>query len=331
MKFESFPKIKIINKPSSDERIDILPSQGNLYKVNLHAHSTCSDGKFTPEELKKIYKSKGYNAVAFTDHRNCIPHPELNDDSFVALTGMELDFNHEDETGLIDHTVHINAIADDPLCSFTVQHLELTDEAVNQNIKTLKSMGCYVIINHPVWSNMSTEDLLRYKGMDAVEVFNSVAVWFNNYSDDSSYYEHYLRAGGRPLLPVAADDCHRAWEDHTPLDAEYGRGWCMIKAPELSYCSIMEGLRQKAAYATTGPEFKNLWIEGNQLHVECSPVSSVFVHGKYIIYRSHEIKKENSITETVLNIEGYRNSSPYIWVQLRDNEGHSAWSVPYYF
>ena len=34
------------------EIIEVLPRSGNLYKVNLHTHSTCSDGKFTPEQLK---------------------------------------------------------------------------------------------------------------------------------------------------------------------------------------------------------------------------------------------------------------------------------------
>ena len=29
----------------------LLPEHGNFYKVNMHSHSTLSDGKQTPEEL----------------------------------------------------------------------------------------------------------------------------------------------------------------------------------------------------------------------------------------------------------------------------------------
>ena len=68
----------------------LLLKEGNLYKANLHCHTTESDGKFTPEEIKKMYQNKGYSAVAYTDHRKCVPHTDLTDESFVALTGIEI-------------------------------------------------------------------------------------------------------------------------------------------------------------------------------------------------------------------------------------------------
>ena len=33
-----------------------LLGKGRFYKANLHAHTTISDGKFTPHELKDKYK-----------------------------------------------------------------------------------------------------------------------------------------------------------------------------------------------------------------------------------------------------------------------------------
>jgi len=39
----------------------LLPESGNFYKANLHCHSTFSDGKHTPEEIKKAYMDKGYS------------------------------------------------------------------------------------------------------------------------------------------------------------------------------------------------------------------------------------------------------------------------------
>ena len=64
-------------------KIQIFP-KGNFYKANLHCHTTVSDGRFSPEEIKKLYKEKGYNVVAFTDHRVRCPHLELQDEEFVA-------------------------------------------------------------------------------------------------------------------------------------------------------------------------------------------------------------------------------------------------------
>ena len=37
-------------------------------KIDLHMHSTFSDGVYTPEELVKMRKDEGYDAVAITDH-----------------------------------------------------------------------------------------------------------------------------------------------------------------------------------------------------------------------------------------------------------------------
>ena len=37
----------------------LFPQEGKFYRANLHCHSTLSDGKRTPEELKEIYKSAG--------------------------------------------------------------------------------------------------------------------------------------------------------------------------------------------------------------------------------------------------------------------------------
>ena len=66
----------------------LLPNEGNFYKANLHCHSSLSDGTLTPKELKDLYKANGYSVLAYTDHDIFIPHNELTDDSFVALSGF---------------------------------------------------------------------------------------------------------------------------------------------------------------------------------------------------------------------------------------------------
>ena len=69
----------------------LLPEGGAWYKANLHCHSTISDGKLTPEELKKVYTEKGYSIIAYTDHNVMLDHSDLNDENFLALVGYELD------------------------------------------------------------------------------------------------------------------------------------------------------------------------------------------------------------------------------------------------
>ena len=307
-----------------------MPEKGNLYKINMHAHSKISDGGFTPEELKKLYMAEGYSAVAFTDHRKCVPHPELTDENFVALTGTELDFNPQGEDDYGNKVVHINAIARDSGLSFEKKSMALDFDIINDTIKELNDMNCIVTVNHPVFSNMSTEDLFRIKGAYGMEVVNGVSVGFNNYSDDSAFYEYYLRGGGK-AVPIGSDDCHGGrFPDGTPF-VDYFQGFTVVKAPELTYDALINGMDNNHLFASTGPMFENLWIEGDMLHVQCSAVSGVYVHTKYVSYKASDIENSDCLTDVAIDISKLRAISPYIWVQLRDTKGKKAWAMPYWF
>ena len=308
--------------------IDILPREGEFYKVNLHTHSTLSDGNFTPEELKGLYRSHGYSAVAFTDHRKFIPHKELTDDKFVALTSTELDFTLKDEEGVIC-SVHINALSEKEDFEGEYEKMPLDYELINKTVEELKREGHFVTLNHPVWSNMTTEDVMRVNGIDAVEIYNGIGVAFNNYADDTPIYESFLRKGGRANC-VSGDDCHKKFDDGTPFK-EYFTSFTAVKAKELSYGAIVDALKKGNCYCSTGPEFKSLYIEGDILHVECSPVFGVYVHSKYLGAKTQDVRSGDVITHTELDIGSIRKVSPYIWIQLRDTNGNKAWSTPYYF
>ena len=69
----------------------------NVYKADLHMHSTYSDGQLTPEEIKECYKEKGYSIVAYTDHNIMINHSYLADEDFLPLIGYEMDVNEQVE------------------------------------------------------------------------------------------------------------------------------------------------------------------------------------------------------------------------------------------
>ena len=71
----------------------LLPQEGIFFKANLHAHTTLSDGRLTPEQLKDFYLAHGYSIVAYTDHRRYAFHKELCDEHFLALAAYEVDIN----------------------------------------------------------------------------------------------------------------------------------------------------------------------------------------------------------------------------------------------
>ena len=71
----------------------LLGGKGNFYKANLHIHTTISDGCFSPEEVKRMYMEKGYSILAYTDHEVIVPHNELSDRNFLAITAYEASVN----------------------------------------------------------------------------------------------------------------------------------------------------------------------------------------------------------------------------------------------
>ena len=44
-------------------RINLIDKELPQYKANLHAHTTYSDGNFTPLQVKEHYKANGYRTM----------------------------------------------------------------------------------------------------------------------------------------------------------------------------------------------------------------------------------------------------------------------------
>ena len=93
----------------------LLGGKGKFYKANLHMHTTISDGAWTPEQAKAEYQKQGYSILAYTDHEIIVPHNELSDENFLAITAFEASANKPD--GSTDFsfvtTYHLNFFAKD--------------------------------------------------------------------------------------------------------------------------------------------------------------------------------------------------------------------------
>lgn len=303
----------------SEKKIMLLPETGTLYKTNLHCHSTVSDGHYTPAQLKQMYMEKGYSAIAYTDHRVCVPHPELTDESFVALTGVEIAFGIGKAT-----SVHVCGIARDPAAELFIEN-ELTDDLqkINAGIDRLNRENYITTLNHPRWSGMAAADIAKVGNVANVEVVNGFERVQDGYGESDAIFELELRRG-RKVCPLATDDSHRESK------LEYFQGFTVIKATALTYDSLIQGLDNHAYFASTGPLFHDLWLEDWVLHVRCSPVCGVYVHGQRYSHRAAVVEGSDCITEAVIDLKETFASSDFFFVQLVDTMGKRAWSCPYW-
>ena len=275
----------------------LITNEGNFYKANLHCHTTISDGRMTPEEVKNAYKEQGYSIVAYTDHDVFIPHPELCEDGFLALNGFEVEINHHTSKIFEEiQTCHICAVALDPSteiqpCFHRSEYAwgnalewrkkvkfnenepdfirEYNGECITKMMNTFRDSGFFVTYNHPVWSMENYENYMGYNGMHAMEMINYGCIATGYMDRNEPQYDDMLR-GGKRIYCIAADDNHN-------LGSSFG-GYTMIKAEKLEYKTITKALVDGNFYCSEhGPAIKELYVEDGKVVIKTEGAREIYI------------------------------------------------------
>ncbi|MBR3934746.1 MAG: PHP domain-containing protein [Clostridia bacterium] len=325
----------------------LLPKDGNFYKANLHVHSTYSDGRWMPKEIKKAYMEKGYSIIAFTDHNILIPHHDLTDDEFLALTGVEIDIDEGAPTWTFDPCLHFCAIALDPendvqpcwhrsdyQCQNVVYHKhevkfdesqpdyvrECTIECANDMMKTFVDKGFFVTYNHPSWSLETYPVYMSYKHFHAMEICNSGSLG-NGYDEiNSKEYDDMLRSGKR-VFAIAADDAHM----RGTVDAF--ESFTAIKAEKLEYKNVTDALMAGNFYSSQGPEINDLWYEDGFVHITFPPSREAFITKGTRNAKRVKAPEGEFITEASFSIE---QGDVYFRITVEAHDGKRAWTNAYF-
>lgn len=323
----------------------ILPENGSFYKANLHCHSTCSDGRRTPEQIKEIYQNLGYSIVAYTDHNIMLSHDELNDEGFLALNGFEADFNEETEnkhgfkkcchicfvaleadnlTQPCWHEKYVRGNARNYIDKVVKDENEryeryFTADSINEMMRICREKGFFVTYNHPTWSLEDYTDYTTYKGMHAFEMFNGSCIK-NGYEDyNPRVYEDILRTGER-IYCIGADDNHNSMPDDSRY-ADAGWAYVVIKAEKLEYRTITKALEAGNFYSSEGPEIYDLWYEDGKLHVRCSEADRI--NCNYNLRRARTVLSENGIPVTEATFE-FEEGFSHARITVIDKNGKRA-------
>ena len=329
----------------------LLPEGGNFYKANLHCHTDVSDGRWTPEKVKEEYVKNGYSVVAYTDHNVMVPHGDLTDDGFLALTGFEINIsksrNGESVNGY--KTCHICFIAPtekdtDQICVHRTKYLSqskrqkevldtvvkfdknepdfvryYTAECINECIKRGQDNGYFVTYNHPVWSQESYPEYMSYEGMDAMEICNFGCLEAGWQEYNPRVYDDMLR-GGKRIFCVATDDNHNGRAD------SFG-GFTVIKAEKLDYPTIFKALKDGHFYASQGPAINELYIEGDTVTVKCSPAREIRLNTGIIRASIARNDSGELITEASFKLEP---EDTYFRITVVDESGKPADTNAYF-
>lgn len=314
------------------KRVYLLPETGGWYKANLHCHTTFSDGKWTPEEVKQAYRQQGYAVVAYTDHNRWAWHQALCDEHFLALAALEVNIDRPMEgvrTWDTTPVYHLNFYDRAPWARRVP--VPLPDRhayslpAVNAYLAEMKRQGFLCCYNHPWWSLQTHADYAGLEGLDAFEIYNHGCQLEGLYGYAPQAYDELLR-GGRRIACFAGDDNHNEAAPGEPFCDAFG-GWTMIKAPRLAYEDVIRALERRQCYTSNGPALNELYVEGGALHVACSPAACIYVHGVGRKALRAAARAGETLAGAVFPLTG---QEAYLRVEVRDRQGRFAASCAYF-
>jgi hypothetical protein len=269
-----------------------------------------------PAQVVAEYRAAGYDFLVLSDHFEArwdwkvTDTTAFRDDSFTTLLGAELssaDWDDED-------VFWINAIglpADFPRPGPDEPHSALIHRAAR--------VGAYNVLLHPGLTNFLDFDALPAGDLHAVETYNVNAAHAWPDQAEGRYAVDALLARDHRLHVAVGDDAH--WLH--PWD-RFG-AWVQVRAERLHPQTLLQALHAGAYYATQGPRIDDVRVDGDRVHVRCSPARAIALTGIHG-WRSDVAEGEPTLDEAVLNLGKLR--SPYWRLTVTAQDGTRAWTNP---
>jgi len=277
------------------------------YKGNLHTHTTLSDGRIAPEEVADLYREKGYDFMAITDH--WIVGEAWQEKDFLMLSGAEFDTGDDMKKGIY----HIVGIGMENPVNLGKEPRPDAQTIIDE----IHQAGGIAILAHPAWSMNRADQSCCLKGLDGCEIYNTVSGIPWNCRPYSGTFLDDMANMGCFLPCMAADDAHFYAGDEV-------RSYLMVQAEELSRGAILNAIREGSFYASQGPRF-SVSREGDLFHVVSTSVRSIVFFTNWI-WESDRVTAGEGICEAYFKI---KQRDKWVRVELTDEEGKMAWSSFY--
>ena len=304
---------------------------GRFFRGNLHTHSTTSDGALPAGEVCRRYAEAGYDFLCMSDHfMEPYGYPvtdtrDFRTNRFTTIPGAELHTGAM-ENGEIWHILAVGLPGDfappeDDGRANGHGAGDGTNGAASAVAIARRAVeaGAFVALAHPEWNGLSAEDARLIDAAHAVEIYNHGCHVDSDRGHGIALLDMLL-SEGRRLSACATDDAHFRNRD-------YFGGWVMVKAEANEPEALVAALKAGEYYASTGPELRELAIDGDSIIVECSPAERVIAMGARSVSR---VVHGPGITRATLPLEPFRRGG-WVRVGIHDGVGRRAWSNPLWF
>lgn len=216
---------------------------------NLHAHSTQSDGRGSPQQMLNAYARAGHGFAMLSDHDRWTPAEQLaglDAQGMILLPGQEV-------TRDGGHLLQVGGSA------------PVTTEADRQRVLDgIAAAGGMAVLNHPNWykenDHWTQEQLMQLRGYAGIEVVNAV---IDEMEGDSQAFNRWdrLLGHGRRVWGFANDDAHGV--------EQTGQAWNVAYPPSADAGGVIAALTAGRFYASTGLSLDAIIVEGECVEVRC--------------------------------------------------------------
>ena len=279
-------------------------------KGNLHAHTKNSKcGHYPLEDVVGIYSDRimKYDFLAITDHSLLTEIGNVrNRNGMVIFSGVEFKKEAYQTLG-----INISSYKDDNTAENN--HQEIFDEVNRQ--------GGMNIICHP---HMYRDDywpperLLSLEGYAAVEIFNNNVKMNNAGRAAACDVWDILLSRGRKVYGIASDDFHHY--------SRCGGGFIMAQSGEKNEAAILGAIRRGAFYSSSGILLKDIWAEGNKIHLAAASPGMPETLFRFI-GKNGVLLAEYSGSEAVYAVRG---DECYVRAEASREDGAMAWAQPFW-
>lgn len=277
---------------------------GDWLRGNLHAHTTRSDGKRSPQAVIDDYARRGYDFLMISDH-DVYTSPEdyakLDAKGLALIPGNEITKNGE-------HLLHVNANV-------------LVDANPDRQIvlDDIARHGGFAVINHPNWSvndpenawaHVTQQNLVAWRGYAGIEIYNGV-IGVHRGSQYALDRWDRLLSTGRRAWGFAHDDSHAA--DQVEL------GWNVVYAQQRTVAGIVQAMAQGRFYASTGVVISRIEVDGDTIRLETENADRIVATAtgqrRFAVVNAKQIEFTVPKDELYVRFECWGRGEQFAWTQ----------------
>lgn len=197
--------------------------------IDLHIHSTNSDGEYSVKEILEIAEKKGINTISFCDHNVLGAYEELKNMNVKKyykgkiITGIEFNFAYDKKifhilgynfnVDILKKSKYIDKKKDEDIIRIQEQYLDFLKN-VCSSLKIKLSLNLKISHSNERANDIIKNDMLKHKENDKIldDILGKdrkISFWRGHVTNpESPFYIDFTK--GRPTAVEIANEIHEA-------------------------------------------------------------------------------------------------------------------------